>query len=175
MVQGPADLGSSPVAADAGAGEVCRYDIDTRLSQDAAMSAGGWWDARLWDLPEAEAWRLLETVTVGRLAWDDPEGLVVVPMNYAVVERSVWVRTSPYAALARVPQASAVAFEVDQIDEERRTGWSVLVRGVCHHASTLRAPPVSSPAVDSWPEGLRSLHVVIEATTVTAKRLGASA
>ena len=136
------------------------------------MSAGGWWDARLWDLPETEAWTLLETETVGRLAFHGDQGLMVVPMNFAVVERSIWVRTSPYAALARAPEASEVAFEVDRIDEEHRAGWSVLVRGLCRHASTLRAHPSASPEVDSWPEGRRSLHLTIEPIAVTAKRLG---
>lgn len=136
------------------------------------MSAGGWLDARLWDLPETEAWTLLETVTVGRLAWHSDEGLMVVPMNFAVVERSIWVRTSPYAGLARAHEASEVAFEVDRINEEHRAGWSVLVRGRCHHAKIVHAQPSTGHVVDSWPEGRRSLYLTIEPTTVTAKRLG---
>ena len=58
----------------------------------------------------------------------------VVPVNYVLSCDTVLFRTHPGTkldALRRRP----VAFQVDSIDEARRTGWSVLVQGIAHEAS----------------------------------------
>lgn len=65
----------------------------------------------------------------GRVAVNDDQGPVVLPVNYvldgdAIVFRSA-EGTKVHAAVRRAPGS----FEIDSIDERTRTGWSVVVRG----------------------------------------------
>ena len=89
--------------------------------------------ARVEELTEAECRALLATKRVGRVAHNDPEGPVVVPVNYVFEDGMVLFRISPYSALADKLGDGAASFQVDHVDEDARTGWSVLVRG---HAVT---------------------------------------
>ena len=79
---------------------------------------------------------LLRTREVGRIAALVNEQLVIVPVNYRLVVHTggvTWIafRTRLGGILDRT--SLHVAFEIDDIDDARRTGWSVLVRGTLHH------------------------------------------
>lgn len=82
------------------------------------------------DLPEQECHELLTTTTVGRVGFV-LDGLVhVFPINYAVNDREIFLRTSPDGILRTVAESAAqVAFEVDYHDDLAGSGWSVLMRG----------------------------------------------
>lgn len=119
------------------------------------------------DLDEATCWGLLETVSVGRLAWVDADGPVVVPVNLSVSAGSVVIRTAAYSTIAREVDDSRVAVEVDLFDGEQRTGWSVLVRGVAR----VLMEPAPADAPTAWPTGSKSATVRIRPTKVTGRRL----
>lgn len=89
----------------------------------------------LLELERAECLELLGEHRVGRLAVVDRDDMpFVVPVNYVMSRDTVLFRTHPGTkldALRRRP----VAFQVDSIDEARRTAWSVLVQGIAHEAS----------------------------------------
>jgi transcriptional regulator with XRE-family HTH domain len=87
--------------------------------------------------PEACRARL-STHGVGRIATHTPDGLVVLPVNYSVVEGAVTFRTAPGSTPATAV-GSHVAFEVDHVDEALSQGWSVLVQG---HARAVTDPDV---------------------------------
>lgn len=72
---------------------------------------------------------LLATRRVGRLAIDDGRGPVVLPVNYLFHKGAVLVRTGPGTKLDAADRPAPVAFEVDEVDEDNGTGWSVVVRG----------------------------------------------
>ena len=77
---------------------------------------------RLIDLTSRECSELLRTVRVGRVAWCTPEGPVMIPVNFVFHEGAVWIRSSPYSALARGSALASdashrMSFEVDKIDE----------------------------------------------------------
>jgi hypothetical protein len=79
-------------------------------------------------------------------------------------------RTSPRTELARYLDGRRVAFEVDEIDDFRQSGWSVLVRGAARFVELPgELPEEQRPA--SWAEGIRSLFVRIELEVVTGRRL----
>jgi nitroimidazol reductase NimA-like FMN-containing flavoprotein (pyridoxamine 5'-phosphate oxidase superfamily) len=86
-------------------------------------------------LSRSECLSLLGGQCVGRIAYVDRDDLpVVVPVNYVVVDDTVLFRTHSGAkldALRRRP----VAFQVDAVDPDEHTGWSVLVQGVAHDAA----------------------------------------
>jgi len=123
------------------------------------------------DLDEGSCWGLLETAGVGRLVWVDADGPVAVPVNVAVSDGAVVIRTAAYSAMAREVDDSRVALEVDDLDHESRTGWSVLVRGVAR----VLFEPAPADAPTAWPTGSKSATVRIRPTRVTGRRLAAPA
>ena len=122
----------------------------------------------LTDLAEAECWTLLGTRPVGRLVWSGAAGLTVLPVNYLATTGRILLRTAAYASVARECRDTEVAFQVDDIDEDTHTGWSVLVRGRCRDAD-----PDDEPDPDVWAPGTRRVLFAIEAREVTGRRLGA--
>jgi uncharacterized protein len=133
--------------------------------------------SELQSFSEDECWRRLEELVVGRVGFDMGRGLRIHPVNFAVHDRTIVVRTDPASELARCVELFAdgatVAFEVDHIDLETHTGWSVLVGG--------RVSEVDDPAEadrisgnwppEPWPTGNREMLVRITPVEVTGRRL----
>jgi uncharacterized protein len=124
-------------------------------------------------LPPAECRRLLAEGSVGRLAVVRGGYPVVVPVNYAVHDERIVVRTGPGTKLSGAHQ-HRVAFEVDSIDEAWRTGWSVLVQGfaveVTPEAGDLY-DEVAAVGGDPWAPGRRDRILVIAPISVTGRRI----
>lgn len=79
-------------------------------------------------IEQEECLDLLSTRHVGRLAVVDGARPLIFPVNYALVGDHIVLRTNPGTKM-RAALRSPVAFEVDDIDEERECGWSVVVTG----------------------------------------------
>lgn len=126
---------------------------------------------RLVELLSDECWTLLGTCSVGRLAWSNPNGPTVLPVNFTVADERIVFRTSPYSAAARECDDLPVAFEADEVDPFTRSGWSVLVRGTARLVYDESLVPPDSTDLDVWAEGSRALHVVIEPREITGRRL----
>jgi uncharacterized protein len=129
-------------------------------------------DGTLIELSEDECWDLLRTRSVGRVGWQGSDGLTIVPVNYAVAETSVIIRTAPYTELGREGSVHELAFEVDELDPALRSGWSVLVRG---HRRLDPEAYGATPRPDVWVSGSRWLVLRIEARTISGRRLAPSA
>jgi hypothetical protein len=126
------------------------------------------------ELPESECLEYLRAFPVGRLAIVVDEHPVIVPVNYRLVEtvglRWIAIRTKPGGLVTQ--GTPKVAFEIDGVDEIRRQGWSVLVRGtllpVDPDAAEFRERFDSSPWLhdrDAW--------FIIEPFSITGRRLHA--
>ena len=127
--------------------------------------------SRLTELTEDECWRLLRERQVGRVAYDDGGGPVILPLNYVVADGGrVRFRTAPHSTLGTRVDDRRVAFEVDVVDEDLATGWSVLVRGRASLVET-DLHPLDEPAPTAWPAGARPLVVEISVDTITGRRL----
>lgn len=126
-------------------------------------------------LDPAECRSLLAAHGIGRLAVSTPEGPVIIPVNYTVVEGAVVYRTAPSTTPAPAPGAN-VAFEVDHIDEALSQGWSVLVNGLAEHVTDpdtvkhLVATAHSTP----WAGGDRDLWVRIAPQRMAGRRIRAN-
>lgn len=120
---------------------------------------------RLAVLSDAECWDLLRTAKVGRLAWSGAQGMSVIPVNFAIDDGTIVLRTTPYSMMARDCAGREVAFEVDRIDDEHHTGWSVLVRGRCDREHRASAAPIP------WVTGPRTLGVRVEVTSLSGRRV----
>ena len=89
------------------------------------------------DLLPDECFRLLATARVGRLVYQDDLGPLAVPVNYAMQGHDIIFRVEGGAKRTAMQQPM-LAFEVDHINEEQHSGWSVLVRGVGAEVSLQR-------------------------------------
>ncbi len=79
-------------------------------------------------LDRSECLRLLAVEDVGRLGLVQGQAPVIFPVNYAWDGQAIVFRTAEGTKLSHGPR-SAVAFEIDGLDRENRSGWSVLVTG----------------------------------------------
>lgn len=80
-------------------------------------------------LSREECDRHLRDSAVARVAVCTPDGPHVVPVNYALVDDSVVVRTVAASVLGTHAPGNVVCLEVDDISPVLHAGWSVLVRG----------------------------------------------
>ena len=101
-------------------------------------------------LDRPECLRLLAVAAkedhVGRLAAvTEDQSPLVVPLNFIFHDGGVLVRVGPGRLSELVPD-SLVAFEVDRVEPDRGTAWSVLVRGLASRADT------HSPSGEAMPE-----------------------
>ena len=113
---------------------------------------------------------------VGRIAVLDEGAPVVLPVNYRLVETSAptWlaVRTRSGNVVDRA--ATQVAFEIDEVDEERHRGWSVLVRGTLHKVDPDAADFRTRFDPEPWITDDRDAWLVVAPYSITGRRLGHS-
>lgn len=72
---------------------------------------------------------LLQQQQLGRIAFSVDGEISIIPVNYVIDGHRVVFRTAEGVKLAAATTAGEVAFEIDGIDPETRTGWSVIVHG----------------------------------------------
>jgi nitroimidazol reductase NimA-like FMN-containing flavoprotein (pyridoxamine 5'-phosphate oxidase superfamily) len=128
------------------------------------------------DLSPDECFRLLATARVGRLVYQDDLGPLAVPVNYAMAGHDIVFRVEGGAKRAAMQQPM-LAFEVDHIDEDRKFGWSVLVRGVGAEVDLERVPALlramEGHFPTPWAVGIHNVWLQIVSHTLTGRRLGA--
>jgi uncharacterized protein len=94
-------------------------------------------DRALVVLPADECRRLLATRQLGRIGLVGGPFPLILPVNYMVDGDAVVIRTdSPKITAAA--HHTRVAFEVDDIDERTRSGWSVLVQALAEEVTGAR-------------------------------------
>lgn len=126
------------------------------------------------DLPRHQAESLLRSGTAGRVALCTLDGPYVVPVNYAVVDESVVIRTTEDSFLATHAHGAILAFEVDQFDYLNHRGWSVVARGIAHRINDLRELEhvLAMWEPRTWADGPRTAFIKFPWQDLTGKRLG---
>lgn len=123
-------------------------------------------------LMPAECRRLIAPGGIGRIAFGTTSGPVVLPVNFAVVDGTIVIRTGE-GTMIEGHADELVALEVDHIDEALYQGWSVLVRGQAHrvaHPAELRRVRENA-GVWPWPGGDRDVYVRIIPAQITGRRI----
>ncbi len=72
----------------------------------------------------------MASTPVGRVAFVEAGEPLIFPVTHGVHGRSIVFRSRAGAKLGAAAMALPLAFEIDSWDDDRRVGWSVLVRGV---------------------------------------------
>jgi len=118
---------------------------------------------------------LLESQSIGRIAWQAADGPQILPVTYAYHEGTIIFRTSPYGVLSELVRPTDVAMEIDELDQQNRQGWSVVVQG--------RAQGVAEPdqlvrmwtvgGVVPWASGIRNVFIQIVPHRITGRIVAA--
>jgi nitroimidazol reductase NimA-like FMN-containing flavoprotein (pyridoxamine 5'-phosphate oxidase superfamily) len=120
-----------------------------------------------------ECLELVATQSIGRLSIvvaDEPD---VFPVNFMVDSSDVVFR-SAYGLKVMQAVLSRVAFEVDHLDEDRREGWSVVIKGVGQDESALfrsRSPEEQESVLFSWGDGSKDRWIRIVPRVISGRRL----
>jgi transcriptional regulator with XRE-family HTH domain len=120
----------------------------------------------------AECRRLIAAGGIGRIAFSTTSGPMVLPVNFAVVEDTIVIRTGD-GTMIDGHADERVAFEVDHIDEALCQGWSVLVRGRAHrvaHSAELQHMRRDA-TICPWPGGDRHVYVRVIPDRISGRRI----
>ncbi|MCF4136233.1 pyridoxamine 5'-phosphate oxidase family protein [Streptomyces sp. Tue 6430] len=127
------------------------------------------------ELERHDCLRLMARAPVGRVVYTRRALPAVLPVDFALDrDGAVLLRTSAASELARALDGAVVAFETDEVDAARHSGWSVVVTG--------RATVVTDPAEigrlartgpGSWVPAPQEVLVRIEPELVTGRELAA--
>lgn len=129
------------------------------------------------DLIDArECRRLMATKSVGRVGFVIGGGPEILPVNFVLDGDAVVFATAPGSKLWGTTR-SPVVFEVDEIDEGERTGWSVIVHGLAQEVTDFDRPDlvtrVRSLQLAPWAPGPKPHLVRIPFQSVTGRRVAA--
>lgn len=126
------------------------------------------------ELTQEECLRLLAEHHVGRIAVVEGLQALVVPVNYAMAGDRIVFQTAEGTKL-RVLQERPVAFEIDHIDLDARSGWSVYVVGVAHEVRAEFAADLlrhlGGPMPEPWVGGHRNHWVELVPRRISGRTI----
>jgi uncharacterized protein len=127
-------------------------------------------------LTRQECLALLETAELGRIVVaPGPERLPLIrPVNYMFdrPSQSVVFRTCGGSKFNALVSAARASFEIDSVDPESHTGWSVIVNGVTEEITQpgdLRR--LEGAGLHTWAPGESPRWIRIRARTVSGRRI----
>ena len=129
--------------------------------------------ATIEEIPAEECLLLLGMKSVGRLivvVADEPDAF---PVNYVVDGTDVVFRTA-YGLKLMQSVLQRVAFEVDEIDEVRHEGWSIVLRGVAEEMTedfAGRSSQQRDDVLTAWPKGAKDRWIRVIPRIMTGRRL----
>ena len=101
-------------------------------------------------LPLSQCLSLLRSRPLGRLAYESAGTPVVVPVNHLVDGSTIILRTLSGGKLDTGLAGRPVAFQLDDHDPARGTGWSVLVQGRAEVVEDEELLARYDDQLDSW-------------------------
>jgi hypothetical protein len=124
-------------------------------------------------LDAARCWSLLGAGGVGRIAFASEEGPIALPVNYAVADHDIVLRTAEGTAIASIAPDARVGFEVDHIDDAVSKGWSVLVYATCDHVrdSGDGAAQFDEAPLDPWAGGTREHRIRLRVRSISGRAI----
>jgi nitroimidazol reductase NimA-like FMN-containing flavoprotein (pyridoxamine 5'-phosphate oxidase superfamily) len=119
---------------------------------------------------------LVRTATIGRLAIHAGALPTIVPVNFVLTDGGIVVRTAPGSKLDNALEHAVVAFEVDDFDPLRHTGWSVVITGLAREiVDPAELDAVRRLPLAHWAPGEATRYVCVSLDLVSGRRIGATA
>jgi nitroimidazol reductase NimA-like FMN-containing flavoprotein (pyridoxamine 5'-phosphate oxidase superfamily) len=123
-------------------------------------------------LDRDECLRLLDGATLGRVAVTSAALPTVLPVNFRLAGDRIVFRTGEGTKLAAATRNAVVAFEADDFDAERRTGWSVVVTGVARPVVDRdRLSALMDLGIPRWASGDEGRVVEVSLELVSGRRI----
>jgi nitroimidazol reductase NimA-like FMN-containing flavoprotein (pyridoxamine 5'-phosphate oxidase superfamily) len=127
------------------------------------------------ELTRDECLRLLTSQDFGRVVVNIGEGPPVIrPVNYVFDQptQSVVFRSAPGSKLHALRHSDTAAFEIDGVDEDSQTGWSVIIHGVASEVTNpVEISRLDRLGLEPWAPGPKPRWVQIRAHTVSGRRI----
>jgi uncharacterized protein len=118
-----------------------------------------------------DMFRLLATVSIGRIGFMADDEVAVLPVRFLVDGQDVVFRTYVGSKLSHIEVGHYVCFEVDSYDDAKRTGWSVVARGLVEKESQAACARLDAPGLESWGgTNQERLWMRIRPTSITGRR-----
>jgi nitroimidazol reductase NimA-like FMN-containing flavoprotein (pyridoxamine 5'-phosphate oxidase superfamily) len=115
---------------------------------------------------------LVRTRPIGRLAIHTGALPSIVPVNFVLTAKGVYLRTAPGTKFDQAVRNAVVAFEVDDYDAFRHAGWSVNVIGIARLVTDpAELVDVARVPIPAWGSGDRTHVVSIGLDVVSGRRV----
>lgn len=124
-------------------------------------------------LSDDECRALLDSTTVGRIAFVDHEGQQLVPVNFALIDGEIFFRTLPDGFLSGLARGHEdVAFGVDHHDVFG-AGWNVTVRGAARQVEDRATinKVLSRHQLTPWAGGVRPMVIRVTPKAIAGRRV----
>ena len=120
------------------------------------------------DLDRSTCLALVGTRRVGRLVLGGAEP-TVVPVNFVVRDEVLVMRTA-HDARAVNGVGTVVVFEVDDVDDNHHSGWSVVVRGeLADAAGALSIDEDLTEHLEPWAPGPKDRWLLVRIAEISGK------
>jgi len=121
-------------------------------------------------LDESACWELLPDSGVGRLAWTNPDGrILIIPVNYGRDGRSIIMRTGDTELLERARAGTRAAFQIDDLERGLRSGWTILFDGTLTEVDDEDRAQRLARLVDPWLRAPRPYVLALRVMQVTGR------
>ena len=122
-----------------------------------------------------ECYALLATVPIGRIVFTEAALPAIQPVNFAIDDADIVIRTGIGSKLAAAARSAVVAFEADSYDIEGLTGWSVVLIGRAKAvADSTELERLHQLALTPWALGVRPHYIRIVPEIVRGRRIRSS-
>ena len=138
------------------------------------MMTGSESGGSLEELTETECLGLLNTATVGRMAFVNAEGQQLIPVNFIVLDGLIYFRTVHTGILFELASGhDDVAFGADHHEDAFRTGWNVTARGSARRVEDRATinKVLGNPNLQPWAGGVRSTVIEVRPTSFAGRRV----
>ena len=117
---------------------------------------------------------MLSSHRFGRLAFLDRVGEfpMIIPVNYRFVDNAVVIRSGEGSKFRAAVENAGAAFEIDDVDEQQRVGWSVIVRGrleAVNDRGDIELLQEAEPV--AWAPGDRPQYLRLNASLISGRRI----
>ncbi len=124
-------------------------------------------------LPAEECWRLLRSQPTTRIAGLMAGRIEVFPVNSAVIEDTVVIRTAPGTLLATMSASTEVVVEADgvEIREGVPHAWSVVLRGTTETVDSVpEEEDLDANGPQPWQGGVKDEFLKVTPSEITGRR-----
>lgn len=123
-------------------------------------------------LSTGECFELLETVPIGRVAYQADGAIQIFPVTFRVSGTRIVFRSGLGSKLDSAEMKRACTFEADQWSETDSQGWSVIVRGIVRPVTDpIRVEALETLQLRPWLQGPDMGWIEIIELDVSGRRL----